>query len=43
MLSASTRRATVAAEQTAAERLSEAVADQIVARLGAYAMGTAAK
>ena len=29
--------ATVAAEQTAAERLSEAVADQIVARLSVYA------
>lgn len=29
--------ATVAAEQTAAERLSEIVADQIVARLGAFA------
>jgi LPS-assembly lipoprotein len=29
--------ATVAAEQTAAERLSEAVADQIVARLSLYA------
>ena len=29
--------ATVAAEQTAAERLSEAVADQIVARLGLFA------
>lgn len=30
--------ATVAAEQTAAERLSEAVTDQIVARLSLYAM-----
>ena len=30
--------ATVAAEQTAAERLADVVADQIVARLGAYAM-----
>ena len=30
--------ATVAAEQTAAERLSEAVADQIVARLSLYAL-----
>ncbi|HXH53857.1 MAG TPA: LPS assembly lipoprotein LptE [Sphingomicrobium sp.] len=33
--------ATVAAEQTAAERLSEAVADQIVARLGLFAARTA--
>jgi len=32
--------ATVAAEQTAAERLSEAVADQIVARLSLYAART---
>ena len=32
--------ATVAAEQTALERLSEAVADQIVARLGLYAART---
>lgn len=32
--------ATVAAEQTAAERLSEAVSDQIVARLGLYAART---
>ena len=32
--------ATVAAEQTAAERLSEAVSDQIVARLGLYATRT---
>lgn len=32
--------ATVAAEQTAAERLSEAVADQIVARLSIYATRT---
>jgi LPS-assembly lipoprotein len=30
--------ATVAAEQTAAERLADVLADQIVARLGAYAM-----
>jgi LPS-assembly lipoprotein len=29
--------ATVAAEQTAAERLSEVVADQIVSRLGLFA------
>jgi LPS-assembly lipoprotein len=29
--------ATVAAEQTALERLSEVIADQIVARLGLYA------
>ena len=34
--------ATVAAEQTAAERLAEVVADQIVARLGVYAARTAA-
>ena len=34
--------ATVAAEQTAAERLSEAVADQIVARLSLYATRTPA-
>ena len=34
--------ATVAAEQTAAERLSEVVADQIVARLGLFAMRTRA-
>ena len=34
--------ATVAAEQTAAERLSEAVADQIVARLSLYAARTPA-
>ncbi len=34
--------ATVAAEQTAAERLAHAVADQIVARLGIYARRTAA-
>ena len=32
--------ATVAAEQTAAERLSDAVADQIVARLGIFATRT---
>ena len=32
--------ATVAAEQTAAERLSESVADQIVARLGLFATRT---
>jgi LPS-assembly lipoprotein len=32
--------ATVAAEQTAAERLSDAVADQIVARLGVFAART---
>lgn len=32
--------ATIAAEQTAAERLSEAVSDQIVARLGLYATRT---
>jgi LPS-assembly lipoprotein len=32
--------ATVAAEQTAAERLAEVVADQIVARLGVYAVRT---
>ena len=35
--------ATVAAEQTAAERLSEAVADQIVARLAMFATRTAPK
>ena len=34
--------ATVAAEQTAVERLAEVVADQIVARLGVYAARTAA-
>ena len=34
--------ATVAAEQTAAERLSEAVADQIIARLSLYAARTPA-
>jgi LPS-assembly lipoprotein len=34
--------ATVAAEQTALEQLSDAVADQIVARLGLYAARTAA-
>ena len=34
--------ATVAAEQTAAERLSEVVADQIVARLGLFAARTRA-
>lgn len=33
--------ATVAAEQTAAERLADVVADQIVARLGVYAARTA--
>lgn len=33
--------ATVAAEQSAAERLADAVADQIVARLGVYAARTA--
>lgn len=33
--------ATVAAEQTAVERLAEVVADQIVARLGVYAARTA--
>jgi len=33
--------ATVAAEQTAAERLAEVVADQIVGRLGVYAARTA--
>jgi LPS-assembly lipoprotein len=33
--------ATVAAEQTAAERLADVVADQIVARLGIYAARTA--
>jgi LPS-assembly lipoprotein len=33
--------ATVAAEQTAAERLADVVADQIVARLGSYAARTA--
>lgn len=32
--------ATVAAEQTAAENLADVVADQIVARLGAYALRT---
>ena len=35
--------ATVAAEQTAAERLAEVVADQIVARLGIYAARTVQK
>jgi len=35
--------ATVAAEQTAVERLSEVVADQIVARLGLFAARTAAR
>ena len=35
--------ATVAAEQTALDRLADAVAEQIVARLGAYAMRTSAK
>ena len=35
--------ATVAAEQTAAERLADAVADQIVARVALYATRTAAK
>jgi LPS-assembly lipoprotein len=35
--------ATVAAEQTAAENLTEVVADQIVARLGAYALRTHAR
>jgi LPS-assembly lipoprotein len=34
--------ATVAAEQTAAERLAESIADQIVGRLGIYATRTAA-
>ena len=34
--------ATVAAEQTALERLSEVLADQIVARLGLFASRTAA-
>jgi LPS-assembly lipoprotein len=34
--------ATVAAEQTAAENLTDVVADQIVARLGAYALRTSA-
>ncbi|HEU5285684.1 MAG TPA: LPS assembly lipoprotein LptE, partial [Sphingomicrobium sp.] len=34
--------ATIAAEQTALERLSEVVADQIVARLGLFAARTAA-
>ena len=34
--------ATVAAEQTAVERLADVVADQIVARLGVYAARTAA-
>jgi LPS-assembly lipoprotein len=33
--------ATIAAEQTAAERLAEVVADQIIARLGSYASRTA--
>ena len=33
--------ATVAAEQTAAERLAEVLADQIIARLGVYAARTA--
>ena len=35
--------ATVAAEQTALEQLSDAVADQIVARLGLYASRTASR
>ncbi|MGN6588818.1 MAG: LPS assembly lipoprotein LptE, partial [Sphingomicrobium sp.] len=35
--------ATVAAEDTALENLSDIVADQIVARLGLYASRTAAK
>lgn len=35
--------ATVAAEQTAAERLAEVVADQIVARIGLFAARTAKK
>jgi LPS-assembly lipoprotein len=35
--------ATVAAEQTAAENLADVVADQIVARLGAYALHTTAR
>ena len=35
--------ATVAAEQTALDRLADAVAEQIVARLGAYAARTSAK
>ena len=35
--------ATVVAEQTAAERLADVVADQIVARLGVYAARTAAR
>ena len=35
--------ATVAAEQTAVERLADVVADQIVARLGVYAARTAPK
>jgi LPS-assembly lipoprotein len=35
--------ATVAAEQTAVERLADVVADQIVARLGVYAARTAAR
>lgn len=35
--------ATVAAEQTAAERLADAVADQIVARVALYATRTSAK
>jgi LPS-assembly lipoprotein len=34
--------ATVAAEQTAAENLADVVADQIVARLGAFALHSAA-
>jgi LPS-assembly lipoprotein len=34
--------ATVAAEQTAAENLTDVLADQIVARLGAYALRTSA-
>jgi len=35
--------ATVAAEQTAAENLADVVADQIVARLGVYALHTTAR
>jgi LPS-assembly lipoprotein len=35
--------ATVAAEQSAAERLADSLGDQIVARLGAYAMPAATK
>ena len=35
--------ASVAAEQTAAERLADVVADQIIARLGVYAARTAAR